>query len=49
MRVGIRQRSQPVVVLQTGVVPQGELDVLAADLDIGDVVFEDRGLPYLGK
>jgi hypothetical protein len=41
MRVGIRQRSQPVVVLQASVVPQGELDVLAVDLDIGGEVFED--------
>ncbi len=41
MRVGIRQRSQPVVVLQAGMVPQCELDVLAVDLDVGDVGFED--------
>ena len=43
MRVGVGERAQAVVVLLAGRIPQGQLHVLAIDLDIGDVVFEDGG------
>lgn len=41
VRVGVGQGTQTVVILLTGGIPKGELNVLAIDLDIGDVVFED--------
>ena len=41
MRVGIGERAEAVVVFLAGGIPQGQLDVLAVDLDIGDVVLED--------
>ena len=43
VRVGVRQRAQTVVILLAGGIPEGELDVLAVDLDIGDVVLKDGG------
>jgi hypothetical protein len=41
VRVRVGQRAQTVVVLLTGGIPQRQLDMLAIDLDIGDVVLED--------
>jgi hypothetical protein len=41
VRVGIGERAEAVVVFLAGGIPQGQLDVLAVDLDIGDVVLED--------
>jgi hypothetical protein len=43
MRVGVGERAQSVVIFLTSGIPKGELDVLAIDLDIGDVVLEDGG------
>ena len=43
MRVGVGQRAQPVVILLASRIPQGQLDVLAINLDIGDIVLEDSG------
>jgi hypothetical protein len=43
MRVGVRERSKTVVILLTSSIPKGQLDVLAINLDIGDVVLEDGG------
>jgi len=43
VRVRVGQRAQTVVVLLTGRIPQRKLDMLAIDLDIGDVVLEDGG------
>ena len=43
MRVGVGERSQAVVIFLASSIPEGELDVLAIDLDIGDVVLEDGG------
>jgi hypothetical protein len=43
VRVGVGERAESVVVFLAGGIPQGQLDVLAVDLDIGDVVFEDGG------
>lgn len=43
VRVGIRERAKTVVILLTSGIPQGQLDVLAINLDIGDVVLEDGG------
>lgn len=41
--VGVGERAETVVILLAGGIPEGELDVLAIDLDIGDVVLEDSG------
>lgn len=43
MGVGVGERAETVVILLAGGIPEGELDVLAIDLDIGDVVLEDSG------
>jgi len=34
VRVGVRQRPQAVVVLLAGGIPEGELDLLAVNLDV---------------
>lgn len=39
--VGVGEGPEPVIVFLAGRIPQGELDVLAIDLDVGDVVLED--------
>lgn len=41
--VGVRERAETVVILLAGGIPEGELDVLAVDLDVGDIVLEDSG------
>jgi len=43
VRVGVGERAQTVVIFLAGGIPEGELDVLAVDLDIGDVVLENGG------
>lgn len=43
MRVGVGERAQSVVIFLTSGIPEGELDVLAIDLNIGDVVLENGG------
>ena len=43
VRIGVGEGSETVVVLLAGGIPEGELDVLAVDLDIGDVVLKDGG------
>lgn len=43
MGVGVGERAETVVIFLTGGIPEGELDVLAINLDIGDVVLEDSG------
>lgn len=43
VRVGVRERAQTVVVLLACGIPEGELDVLAVDLYVGNVVLEDSG------
>ena len=51
MRVGVRQRAQAVVVLLAGGIPQGELDALATDDDVGDAaggVEEEAGSSAAG-
>ncbi len=41
VRIGVRQRSETVVVLLTSRIPQCQLNVSAIDLDIGNVVLKD--------
>jgi hypothetical protein len=41
--VGVGERAETVVIFLTSGIPEGELDVLAINLDIGDVVLEDSG------
>lgn len=41
MRVGVGERSETIVVLLSGGIPEGEFDSTAVDLDICDIVFED--------
>ena len=43
MRVRVGERAQSVVIFLASGIPKGELDVLAINLDIGDVVLEDGG------
>jgi hypothetical protein len=43
MRVRVGERAQSVVIFLASGIPKGELDVLAIDFDIGDVVLEDGG------
>lgn len=43
MGVGVRKGSETVVVLLASRIPQGQLDVLAINLDIGDIVLENGG------
>ncbi len=43
MRVGVGQRAEAVVVLLASRIPKRQLDVLAINLDIGNIVLEDGG------
>jgi hypothetical protein len=43
VRVGVRERSKSVVIFLACGIPQGELDVLAVYLDIGDIVLKHSG------
>ena len=43
VRIRVRERAKTVVILLTSRIPESELDMLAVDLDIGDVVLEDGG------
>jgi hypothetical protein len=43
VRVGVGERAETVVILLACSIPESELDVLAVNLDIGDVVLEDGG------
>ena len=41
MRVGVRQWSQTIVVFLTSRIPESQLDVLAINLHVGNIVLED--------
>ena len=43
MGVGVGQRTESVVIFLASRIPKGQLDVLAVNLDIGNVVLEDGG------
>jgi len=43
MRVGVTERAETIVVLLSGRIPQGELNVLSINFDIGYVVLEHSG------
>jgi hypothetical protein len=43
VRVGVGERAETVVIFLASGIPKGELDVLAVNLYIGDVVLEDGG------
>ena len=43
MGVRVGQGTKTVVILLASGIPKGELDVLAIDLDIGNIVLEDSG------
>lgn len=43
MRVGVREGTETVVIFLASGIPEGELDVLAVYLDVGDIVLEDGG------
>lgn len=43
MGVRVGQRTEPIVVFLTSRIPKSELNMLAINLDIGDVVLEDSG------
>lgn len=43
VRVGVREGSETVIIFLASRIPQGQLDVLVVDLDVGDIVFEDGG------
>lgn len=41
VRIGVGEGSETVIIFLSSRIPQGQLDVLVVDLDIGDVVLED--------
>ena len=43
MRVGVTERAETIVVLLSGRIPQGKLDVLSVYFDIGHIVLEHGG------
>lgn len=43
MGVGVRQRTETVIIFLTSSIPKGEFNVLAVNFDIGDIVLEDGG------
>lgn len=43
VRVGVREGAETVVILLASSIPKSQLNVLAVDLDVGDIVFEDGG------
>jgi hypothetical protein len=43
VRIGVGERAETVVIFLASGIPEGELDVLAVNLDIGDVVLENGG------
>lgn len=47
MRIGIGERAETVVVLLTSRIPQGKLNMLSINVDIGDVVLENSGDVHL--
>jgi len=47
MRVGVAQGPETVIVFLACGIPQGQLDMFAVDLDIGDIVLEDSWYVYL--
>lgn len=49
MGVGVGERTKTVVVFLASRIPQGQLDVLAVNLDVGNIVFEDGGDVDLGR
>lgn len=49
MGVGVRKRTETVVVLLAGRIPKRQLNMLSINLDVGDVVFEDGGDIDLSK
>lgn len=49
VRVGVRERTESVVVFLTGGIPECELYMTAIDLDISNVVFENGGDVNFGE
>lgn len=49
MGIGVGQRTEAVIVFLSSRIPQGQLDVFAINLDIGDIIFEDSGDIDLGN
>ena len=49
MGVGVGKRSQSVVIFLTSGIPEGELDVLSINFDIGNIVFENSRNIDLGE
>lgn len=43
VRVRVGERAQTVVIFLACGIPEGELNVLAVDLYVGDIVFENSG------
>lgn len=43
VRIGVRQGAETVVVLLASRIPKSQLDMLAVNLDVGDIVLEDGG------
>lgn len=49
MRVGVGERAETVIILLAGGIPKSELDVLAIDLNIGNIVLKNGGNVNLGE
>lgn len=41
--IGVREGAETVVIFLASRIPKGQLDVLAVNLDVGDIVFENGG------
>ena len=47
VRIWVREWSETIIILLTGSIPKGQLNVLAIDLDVGNVVLENSGDVHL--
>jgi hypothetical protein len=43
VRIGIGEGTETVIIFLAGRIPQSQLNVLAINLDVGDIVLENRG------
>jgi len=43
VRIRVRERSETVVIFLASRIPQGQLNVLVVNLDVGDIVLENGG------
>ena len=47
VRIRVTQRAETIIIFLTSGIPQSQLDVLAVDLDIGNIILKHRRDVYL--